>query len=306
MDKLIDNIKYKGLKDSINTHWCKSEEGHIWDDVMTDVYSLDTTTKTAKAAKAAKAKGDKFFKDLVSKFIKPMSSQFSSSKNVNRHNKPVYLFYRILLAKWRVKYRKTYTKNRKELPNYLNKYHKPCSHVKAKAALTTLNKNIEELIKLYKQCNSAFKSTTNTLTKYNLLKSFEIFYNHNYRKAYDNIISIVDRDELTIDQKTKLSSRISTINKMVIKYNKTIELDVLSNYKTKTHDKLQKLKKKMELIVDTAASGGSKKTRTVTIKSNAMPKTVKGLQTKKKLLKKKIKKAEKKVKLSKDRIIRLK
>ena len=53
-------------------------------------------------------------------------------------------------------------------------------------------------------------------------------------------------------------------------------------------------------------SGGSKKTRTVTIKSNAMPKTVKGLQTRKKLLKKKIKKAEKKVKLSKDRIIRLK
>ena len=55
-----------------------------------------------------------------------------------------------------------------------------------------------------------------------------------------------------------------------------------------------------------AASGGSKKKRTVTIKSEPMPKTVKGLQTRKKLLKKRIKKAEKKVKLSKNRIIRLK
>tara|TARA_B110000977_G_scaffold193381_2_gene268296 strand:+ start:766 stop:1203 length:438 start_codon:yes stop_codon:yes gene_type:complete len=52
--------------------------------------------------------------------------------------------------------------------------------------------------------------------------------------------------------------------------------------------------------------GGSKKKRTVTIKSDAMPKTIKGLETRKKLLKKRIKKAEKKVKLSKNRIIRLK
>ena len=51
--------------------------------------------------------------------------------------------------------------------------------------------------------------------------------------------------------------------------------------------------------------GGSKK-RTVIIKSNILPKTVKGLKTRKKLLKKRIKKAEKKVKLSKNRIIRLK
>jgi len=53
-------------------------------------------------------------------------------------------------------------------------------------------------------------------------------------------------------------------------------------------------------------TGGSKKKRTVTIKSNAMPKTVKGLKTRKKLLKKKIKDAEKKVKLNKNRVIKLK
>ena len=53
-------------------------------------------------------------------------------------------------------------------------------------------------------------------------------------------------------------------------------------------------------------TGGSKKKRTVTIKSDAMPKTVKGLKTRKKLLKEKIKKAEKKVKLNKNRVIRLK
>ena len=55
-----------------------------------------------------------------------------------------------------------------------------------------------------------------------------------------------------------------------------------------------------------AKTGGSKKKRTVTIKSNAMPKTVKGLKTRKKLLKKKIKDAEKKVKLNKNRVIKLK
>ena len=53
------------------------------------------------------------------------------------------------------------------------------------------------------------------------------------------------------------------------------------------------------------ATGGSKK-RTVTIKSDAMPKTVKGLKTRKKLLEKKIKDAETKVKLNKNRVIRLK
>tara|TARA_B110000211_G_scaffold92073_1_gene107284 strand:+ start:2045 stop:3082 length:1038 start_codon:yes stop_codon:yes gene_type:complete len=53
-------------------------------------------------------------------------------------------------------------------------------------------------------------------------------------------------------------------------------------------------------------TGGSKKKRTVTIKSEPMPKTVKGLKTRKKLLKKKIKDAEKKVKLNKNRVIRLK
>ena len=52
--------------------------------------------------------------------------------------------------------------------------------------------------------------------------------------------------------------------------------------------------------------GGRKKKRTVTIKSESIPKTVKGLKTRKKLLKEKIKKAEKKVQLSKNRIIRLK
>tara|TARA_B110000208_G_scaffold192028_1_gene261930 strand:- start:7608 stop:7772 length:165 start_codon:yes stop_codon:yes gene_type:complete len=52
-------------------------------------------------------------------------------------------------------------------------------------------------------------------------------------------------------------------------------------------------------------TGGSKK-RTVTIKSDAMPKTVKGLKTRKKLLEKKIKDAEKKVKLNKNRVVRLK
>ena len=55
-----------------------------------------------------------------------------------------------------------------------------------------------------------------------------------------------------------------------------------------------------------AAIGGSKKKRTVTIKSDAMPKTVKGLETRKKLLKEKIKDAEKKVKLNKNRVIKLK
>ena len=44
------------------------------------------------------------------------------------------------------------------------------------------------------------------------------------------------------------------------------------------------------------STGGSKKW-TVTIKSNVLPKTVKGLKTRKKLLEKRIKKAEKKVKL---------
>ena len=53
-------------------------------------------------------------------------------------------------------------------------------------------------------------------------------------------------------------------------------------------------------------TGGSKKKRTVTIKSDVMPKTVKGLETRKKLLKKRIKKAEKKVKLNKNRVIKLK
>ena len=53
-------------------------------------------------------------------------------------------------------------------------------------------------------------------------------------------------------------------------------------------------------------NGGRKKKRTVTIKSESIPKTVKGLKTRKKLLKEKIKKAEKKVQLSKNRIIRLK
>jgi len=52
--------------------------------------------------------------------------------------------------------------------------------------------------------------------------------------------------------------------------------------------------------------GGDSKKRNVTIKSYTIPKTVKGLKTRKKLLKKRIKKAEKKVKLSKNRIIRLK
>ena len=55
-----------------------------------------------------------------------------------------------------------------------------------------------------------------------------------------------------------------------------------------------------------AAKGGSKKKRTVTIKSDAMPKTVKGLETRKKLLKEKIKDVEKKVKLNKNRVIKLK
>lgn len=54
------------------------------------------------------------------------------------------------------------------------------------------------------------------------------------------------------------------------------------------------------------STGGRKKKRTVTIKSESLPKTVKGLKTRKKLLKEKIKKAEKKVQLSKNRIIRLK
>ena len=58
--------------------------------------------------------------------------------------------------------------------------------------------------------------------------------------------------------------------------------------------------------VNNAAKGGSKKKRTVTIKSDAMPKTVKGLETRKKLLKEKIKDAEKKVKLNKNRVIKLK
>ena len=53
-------------------------------------------------------------------------------------------------------------------------------------------------------------------------------------------------------------------------------------------------------------NGGRKKKRTITIKSESIPKTVKGLKTRKKLLKEKIKKAEKKVQLSKNRIIRLK
>ena len=57
----------------------------------------------------------------------------------------------------------------------------------------------------------------------------------------------------------------------------------------------------------TEASGGSKKkSRTVTIKSDSMPKTVKGLKTRKKLLKKKIRKMNKRIKLNKKRIIKLK
>ena len=59
-------------------------------------------------------------------------------------------------------------------------------------------------------------------------------------------------------------------------------------------------------ITETSSTGGSKKKRTVIIKSEAMPKTVKGLETRKKLLKEKIKKTEKKVKLNKNRVIKLK
>ena len=64
--------------------------------------------------------------------------------------------------------------------------------------------------------------------------------------------------------------------------------------------------KKVEPKYCKKSKGGSKKKRTVTIKSNSLPKTVKGLKTRKKELKDKIKKAEKKVQLNKDRIIRLK
>jgi len=58
------------------------------------------------------------------------------------------------------------------------------------------------------------------------------------------------------------------------------------------------------LLSSSKISGGSKKkSRTVTIKSDSMPKTVKGLKTRKKLLKKKIRKMNKRIKLNKKRIV---
>ena len=81
---------------------------------------------------------------------------------------------------------------------------------------------------------------------------------------------------------------------------KNILCDIINTTKTNPLAKPAMCKK------DTLPSSGGSKKRTVTIKSNVLPKTVKGLKTRKKLLKERIKKAEKKVKLSKNRIIRLK
>ena len=68
-----------------------------------------------------------------------------------------------------------------------------------------------------------------------------------------------------------------------------------------------KARKALAALAALAAIGGSKKrSRTVTIKSDSMPKTVKGLKTRKKLLKKKIRKMNKRIKLNKNRIIKLK
>ena len=328
------------LNKYITKDWCKSEKDPIWDKVIDYVYS------------ETNAKGYKFFKDLVSKFIKPMSG----ISNNEKHNNPTYLFYRILLAKWRVKYRKTYTKNRKELPNYLNKYYKQCSHVKAAAAkaeaaaaaasttTSTSTKKSKKTLQTEakKKMVDAKKKLVDAMSMFSTnvqKKYFEVLFSdwnvpigtlENLKTHFDNINNILKIED---HQNSKIHT-ISPIYRNNINKNITIIIMLFETISMKNNFKSHikyniSLKNKLKTFYipyirydefdnkfklknwtitppTTAASGGSKKTRTVTIKSNAMPKTVKGLQTKKKLLKKKIKKAEKKVKLSKDRIIRLK
>tara|TARA_B110000977_G_scaffold178619_1_gene236434 strand:- start:279 stop:740 length:462 start_codon:yes stop_codon:yes gene_type:complete len=116
----------------------------------------------------------------------------------------------------------------------------------------------------------------------------------------------------SLSDKNEINKKLSNIDKI----NKKILCDIVNKDKLLVDPRVCKKKVYVDPIQGVGTStpghysyeerkGGSKK-RTVIIKSNILPKTVKGLKTRKKLLKKRIKKAEKKVKLSKNRIIRLK
>ena len=99
------------------------------------------------------------------------------------------------------------------------------------------------------------------------------------------------------DLKNKLVERIvAAIDRSPI----PIKLEIKQLSFSNVHNIL----KSSPLLSSLKTSGGSKKkSRTVTIKSDSMPKTVKGLKTRKKLLKKKIRKMNKRIKLNKKRIV---
>ena len=279
MDNLIIvNRNYKNsLKNYINTDWCKSENDPIWDKVIDYVYS-DTNTDT-----------DNFFENLSKKFIKPMRHIDKKIKHINQ----TYLFYRILLAKWRVD-NKSYTQNTKNLPYYLNKYHEQCSKTVIDSILSNL-KAVNTIISLINSTRIKLKKT--------LKLNIKTLLEDQIKKNIDILKSQMKITHALID--------LSPIYQNKFQDNETIieAKSIIASSTTIDESTIKKLQKDTDNLVanlPAAPKGGSKKKRTVTIKSNAMPKTVKGLQTKKKLLKKKIKKAEKKVKLSKDRIIKLK
>ena len=272
LSSIVSNKLKAPLKDDIIINWRYNK---TYDQVET---LLDNILKIIKKNSEFKS----FIKNLIN-FCK--NEKMIKKKDESTPTGCVYRFYRALLAVYRKIHNSSKILGTLNNPtNFIKKYINteciPVEHLS--------NNNIANTKKQYWSMSQDIpQHINNMLTECNKLISY-ITENPTNLNTKSEQISVI-----------KLLETITALIRRLPKDEKEKYMKLYIKTKTAAIEAFKAAKA-------APASGGSKKTRTVTIKSNAMPKTVKGLQTKKKLLKKKIKKAEKKVKLSKDRIIRLK